>query len=96
MPTRIIIKQRIPSILDIHIQDILDQLIVFFFAGSLDHGDQICLRPADLLRCREQDAALVLAVMFLGVGCIAVACIVGAFALAIFLVVAIIFGVTIL
>ena len=66
----------------IDIQDILDQLIVFFLAGGLDHGDQIRLCPADLLRCREQDAALVLAVMFLGIGRIAVACIVGAFALA--------------
>ena len=67
----------------IHIQDILDQLIVFFFAGGLDHSDQVRLCPADLLRCREQDAALVLAVMFLGIGRIAVACIVGAFALAV-------------
>ncbi len=71
---------RIPGI---DIQDILDQLIVFFFAGGLDHSDQVRLCPADLLRCREQDAALVLAVMFLGIGRIAVACIVGAFALAV-------------
>ena len=77
---------RIPGI---DIQDILDQLIVFFLAGGLDHGDQIRLCPADLLRYREQDAALVLAVMFLGIGCVAVACIVGAFALAVFLVISI-------
>ena len=82
-------------ILGIDIQDILDQLIVFFLAGGLDHGDQIRLRPADLLRCREQDAALVLAVMLFGVGCVAVACIIRAFALAVFLVVSVIFGVAI-
>ena len=74
-------------ILGIDIQDILDQLIVFFLAGSLDHGGQIRLRPADFLRYREQDAALVLAVMFFGVGGVAVACVVGAFALAVFLVI---------
>ena len=76
-------------ILSIHIQDILDQLIVFFFAGGLDHGDQIRLCLAGLLHYKEQDAALVLAVMFLGIGCIAAACVVGAFALAVFLVISI-------
>ena len=63
-------------ILGIDIQDVLDQLIVFFLAGGLDHGDQIRLRPADLLRYREQDAALVLAVMLFGVGRVAVSCVV--------------------
>ena len=76
-------------VLSVDIQDVLDQLIVFIFAGSLDHGDQIRLCPADLLRYREQDAALVLAVMLFGVSRVTVACVVGAFALAVFLVISI-------
>lgn len=76
-------------ILGVDIRDVLDQLIILFLPGGLDHSDQVGLGPADLLRYREQDAALVLAVMLLGVGRVTVARIVGAFALAVFLVVAV-------
>ena len=41
-------------------------------------GDQICLCSADFLLYREENAALVLAVVLLRIGCIAVACIIRA------------------
>ena len=83
-------------ILGVDIQDVLNQLIILILTCRFDHGDQIRLRPADLLRYREQDAALVLAVMFLGVGSIAVARVVGASALAVFFLVVIAVIVTIM
>ena len=45
---------------------------LFFLTGGLDPGDQICLCRADFLLYREENAALVLAVVFLRIGCIAV------------------------
>ena len=51
-------------------------------------GDQICLCRADFLLYREENAALVLAVVLLRIGCIAVACIIRAPGLAVLLIVA--------
>ena len=67
---------------------------LFLLAGGLDHGGQVRFCLADLLRYREQDAALVLAVMLLRVGSVAVARIIGAFALAVFAVVTLIAGIS--
>ena len=64
---------------------------LFFLTGGLDPGDQICLCSADFLLYREEDAALVLAVVLLRIGCIgciAVACIIRAVGLAVLLIVA--------
>ena len=54
-------------VLGVDIRDVLDQLIILFLPGGLDHGDQVGFGPADLLRYREQDAALVLAAQLLGI-----------------------------
>ena len=61
---------------------------LFFLTGGLDPGDQICLCRADFLLYREENAALVLAVVLLRIGCIAVACIIRAPGLAVLLIVA--------
>jgi len=48
-------------VLTVHIIHILNQLIVFFLAGGLDHADQLGFQLADLTVDGEQDPALVLA-----------------------------------
>ena len=47
--------------LTVHVIHILDQLIVLFPAGGLDHADQFGFQLADLTGNGEQDSALVLA-----------------------------------
>ena len=61
---------------------------LFFLTGGLDPGDQICLCRADFLLYREENAALVLAVVLLRIGCIAVAGVIRAPGLAVLLIVA--------
>ena len=61
---------------------------LFFLTGGLDPGDQICLCSADFLLYREENAALVLAVVLLRIGCIAIAGVIRAPGLAVLLIVA--------
>ena len=49
------------GVLTVHIIHILDQLIVLFSSGGLDHADQLGFQLADLTGDGEQDPALVLA-----------------------------------
>jgi hypothetical protein len=65
-----------------------DEMITYLLGTFLDPGDQICLCRADFLLYREENAALVLAVVLLRIGCIAVACIIRAPGLAVLLIVA--------
>lgn len=61
---------------------------LFFLTVGLDPGDQVCFNSTYFLLYREEDAALVLAVVLLRIGCIAVACIIRAPGLAVLLIVA--------
>lgn len=59
-------------IFTVYIVDILDQLIVLFFAGGFDQANEVTFRVAGLAVDSEQDTALVLAVVCLSVGSVAV------------------------
>ena len=55
-------------IFTVYIVDVLDQLIVLFFAGGFDQANEVTFRVAGLAGNGEQDTALVLAVVCLSVG----------------------------
>ena len=59
---------------------------LFFLTVGLDPGDQVCFNSTYFLLYREEDAALVLAVVLLRIGCIAVAGVIRAPGLAVLLI----------